>query len=308
VEAKRQRLEKPQTEKSKGPDENHENHHFSSNRSRHRSWRNLRGSGPGGDRHQQRQRHQHFGTRVEENHQKAQQEGVHQRSGGHSCCAGQVTSSPSSGEGPGVPLNLRARRGLAVLIAYHVTNMDTVNREIASLGGGCFWCLEAVYQQTSGVSSAVSGYMGGAHPNPTYQEVCSGRSGHVEVVQVTFDPGEITYREILEIFFTIHDPTTLNRQGNDVGTQYRSVIFYHSPEQQAAASEIVRELTAEKAFDSPIVTAVEPASTFFAAEDYHQRYFENNADQPYCTYVVSPKVAKFRRKFAGRVKGAAASG
>jgi len=181
--------------------------------------------------------------------------------------------------------------------------MNTADREnnveIATLGGGCFWCLEAVYQQTRGVGSAISGYMGGLRPNPTYQEVCSGSSGHVEVVQVTFDPREITYREILEIFFTLHDPTTLNRQGNDVGAQYRSVIFYHSAEQQAAADEIIRELTAEKAFPGSIVTAVEPASEFFAAEDYHQRYFEHNPNQPYCTYVVGPKVEKFRRKFAG---------
>ena len=180
------------------------------------------------------------------------------------------------------------------------------NVEIATLGGGCFWCLEAVYQQTRGVIPAISGYMGGATPNPTYKEVCSGRSGHVEVVQVTFDPREITYRDILEIFFAIHDPTTLNRQGNDAGTQYRSVIFFHSPEQQAVAGEIIRELTAEKAFSGPVVTAVEPATEFFAAEDYHQRYFENNPYQPYCAFVVSPKVDKFRKKFANRMKGAAA--
>jgi len=183
--------------------------------------------------------------------------------------------------------------------------IDTARLEIATLGGGCFWCLEAVYQQTRGVEAAISGYMGGPKPNPTYKEVCSGNTGHVEVVQVSFDPREITWREILEIFFAIHDPTTLNRQGNDAGTQYRSVIFFHSAEQEAAAREFIRELTAEEVFPDPIVTAVEPASAFFAAEDYHQRYFENNPDQPYCAYVVAPKVQKFRKKFAARMKGAA---
>lgn len=177
-------------------------------------------------------------------------------------------------------------------------------QEIATLGGGCFWCLEAVYREAEGVTSAVSGYMGGASPNPSYKEVCSGRSGHVEVVQVTFDPALITYRDILEILFVIHDPTTLNRQGNDIGSQYRSVIFYHSPEQKATAEEIIRELSAEKAFDKPIVTAVEPAPKFYAAEGYHQQYFENNPYQPYCAYVVAPKVQKFRQKFAKRVKAA----
>lgn len=174
--------------------------------------------------------------------------------------------------------------------------------EKATLGGGCFWCLEAVYVEVAGVISVVSGYMGGARPNPTYKEVCSGSTGHVEVVQITFDPGILTYRDILEIFFAIHDPTTLNRQGNDAGTQYRSVIFYHSAEQQVVANEVIARLTAEKAFPSPIVTAVEPAPAFYPAEDYHQQYFENNPNQPYCTFVVSPKVQKFRKKFADRVK------
>ncbi len=181
-----------------------------------------------------------------------------------------------------------------------------MEQEIATLGGGCFWCLEAVYREAEGVISAVSGYMGGASPNPSYKEVCSGRSGHVEVVQVTFDPAVISYRDILGIFFAIHDPTTLNRQGNDVGTQYRSVIFYHSPEQKAAAEEVIRELTAEKIFDSPILTAIEPAPEFYPAEDYHQQYFENNPSQPYCAFVVAPKVQKFRKKFAQRLKAASA--
>lgn len=165
--------------------------------------------------------------------------------------------------------------------------------EVATLGGGCFWCLEAVYRETEGVVSAVSGYMGGRSSNPTYKEVCGGTSGHVEVVQVTFDPAVISFREILEIFFVIHDPTTLNRQGNDIGTQYRSVIFYHSPEQKAVAESIV---------EPPMVTAVEPAQTFWKAEEYHQDYLANNPHQPYCAFVVEPKVQKFRKTFAARRK------
>lgn len=171
--------------------------------------------------------------------------------------------------------------------------------EISTLGGGCFWCLEAVYREARGVSSVVSGYMGGRDPYPTYEQVCSGRTGHVEVVQVAFDPAEIPYRRILEIFFAIHDPTTPNRQGNDIGTQYRSVIFTHSEEQKATAEAVIRELTAEKVFDDPIVTTVEPAQAFWPGEPYHQQYFENHPFQPYCAFVVSPKVRKFRRKFAG---------
>jgi peptide-methionine (S)-S-oxide reductase len=174
--------------------------------------------------------------------------------------------------------------------------------EAATLGGGCFWCVEAVYRETAGIVSVVSGYMGGRNAHPTYQDVCSGTTGHVEVVQVTFDPKLISYREILEIFFSTHDPTTLNRQGNDTGTQYRSVIFYHSPEQRGTAEQLIRELTEEKAFANPIVTAVEPATEFYPAEDYHQQYFENHPDQPYCAFVVAPKVQKFRKKFAERVK------
>jgi peptide-methionine (S)-S-oxide reductase len=167
------------------------------------------------------------------------------------------------------------------------------NHEIATLGGGCFWCLEAVYREVEGVISVVSGYMGGKSSNPSYREVCSGNSGHVEVVQVTFDPAVISFREILEIFFVIHDSTTLNRQGNDVGTQYRSVIFYHSPEQKSVAEEIV---------EPPMVTAIEPADTFWEAEDYHQDYLANNPNQPYCAFVVTPKVQKFRKTFAARRK------
>ena len=176
------------------------------------------------------------------------------------------------------------------------------SQEIATLGGGCFWCLEAVYNQTEGVVSAISGYMGGLKPNPTYDQVCSGRSGHVEVVQVTFEPAVITFREILEIFFITHDPTTLNRQGNDVGTQYRSVIFYHSDEQKATAEAVIAEMTAAQGSDDPIVTALEAAPEFYHAENYHQDYFANNPNQPYCAYVVGPKVQKFRKKFAERVR------
>ncbi|HXJ43806.1 MAG TPA: peptide-methionine (S)-S-oxide reductase MsrA [Bryobacteraceae bacterium] len=172
------------------------------------------------------------------------------------------------------------------------------DHELATLGGGCFWCLEAVFRETRGVISAVSGYMGGASSHPTYKEVCSGNSGHVEVVQVAFDPAEITFRAILEIFFVIHDPTTLNRQGNDVGTQYRSVIFCHSPEQRATASAIVAEVA--HAFDDPVVTSIEDAGTFWPAEDYHQDYLANNPYQPYCMFVVAPKLEKFRKTFADK--------
>jgi peptide-methionine (S)-S-oxide reductase len=176
--------------------------------------------------------------------------------------------------------------------------MHMAEQEVITLGGGCFWCLEAVYRETRGVVSAVSGYMGGRASNPTYKEVCSGATGHVEVVQVTFDPAVVSLRDILEIFFVIHDPTTLNRQGNDIGTQYRSVIYCHSPEQQAIANAMIAELTESKAFDGPIVTTVELAPQFWPAEQYHQDYFANNANQPYCSYVVAPKLQKFRKKFA----------
>jgi peptide-methionine (S)-S-oxide reductase len=175
-------------------------------------------------------------------------------------------------------------------------------RETITLAGGCFWCLEAVYDGMEGVLSVESGYMGGRQPNPTYRDVCSGRTGHAEVVQVTFDSDVAGFREILEVFFGIHDPTTLNRQGNDAGTQYRSAIFYHSEEQRATAEQVIRELTAANAFHDPIVTELAPASKFYIAEDYHQEYFANNPEQPYCSYVVAPKVQKFRQKFAGKVK------
>ena len=174
--------------------------------------------------------------------------------------------------------------------------------ETATLGGGCFWCLEAVYDELQGVISVESGYMGGRIEKPTYREVCTGTTGHVEVVQVMFDPEIVSYREILEIFFAIHDPTSLDRQGNDVGEQYRSVIFYHGESQRATAEEVMRELEAEKIWSSPIVTELRPAATFYVAEDYHQEYFEHNPNQPYCSFVVSPKVAKFRKKYAAKLK------
>src|SRR5215831_18445503 len=176
------------------------------------------------------------------------------------------------------------------------------NSEAAILGGGCFWCLEAVFDGLRGVKSVESGYMGGHVDNPTYRQVCGGDTGHVEVVRVTFDPQEISYRDLLDVFFSIHDPTTLNRRGGDVGTQYRSVIFYSSEEQRQAADQAIATLNAAKHWPAPIVTSLEPAGTFFIAEDYHQEYFANNGNQPYCQFVVGPKVKKFEQKFANKMK------
>jgi len=172
--------------------------------------------------------------------------------------------------------------------------------EVAILGGGCFWCLEAVYQQVRGVQRVESGYMGGDTPDPTYEQVCAGTTGHAEVVRLEFDPNQVSYRDLLEIFFTIHDPTTLNRQGNDVGTQYRSVIFHLSPEQEATARKVMAEMAA--VWDAPIVTQLEPAKTWYKAEAYHQNYFIQHPMQGYCAFVVAPKVAKFRKVFANRLK------
>jgi methionine-S-sulfoxide reductase len=180
--------------------------------------------------------------------------------------------------------------------------MDATKLETAVLGGGCFWCLEAVFDRLKGVTAVESGYMGGKRDNPTYEQVCSGATGHVEVVRVTFDPTVLTFRELLEVFFAIHDPTTLNRQGHDAGTQYRSVIFYMSQDQRRDAEAEIAKLTAERVWDDPIVTAVEPAGKFFIAEDYHQEYYANNSYQPYCQAVISPKMAKFRQKFAAKMK------
>ena len=174
--------------------------------------------------------------------------------------------------------------------------------EIVTLGGGCFWCLEAVYDQLEGVLDVVSGYAGGHIPNPDYESVCNETTGHAEVVQVTFDPAEISFKEILEIFFTTHDPTTLNRQGADVGTQYRSAIFYHSKEQKTKAEQVITEIEAAEIWPNPIVTEITSLDTFYPAEDYHQEYFQRNPYQGYCQIVVAPKVAKFREKYAHRLK------
>ena len=181
-------------------------------------------------------------------------------------------------------------------------NNGSSRTEVATLGGGCFWCLEAVYQELRGVEKVESGYSGGDVPNPTYRQVCSETTGHAEVVQVTFDPDEVSYRDILEVYFTIHDPTTLNRQGADVGTQYRSVIFYHTEEQKRTAEEVISEIESEGIWNSPIVTEVVPLDEFYVAEDYHQNYFRNNGFQPYCQVIIAPKVAKFRKQHLERLK------
>jgi peptide-methionine (S)-S-oxide reductase len=181
-------------------------------------------------------------------------------------------------------------------------NNGSSRTEVATLGGGCFWCLEAVYQELQGVEKVESGYSGGDVPNPTYRQVCSETTGHAEVAQVTFDPDEVSYRDILEVYFTIHDPTTLNRQGADVGTQYRSVIFYHTEEQKRTAEEVISEIESEGIWNSPIVTEVVPLDEFYVAEDYHQNYFRNNGFQPYCQVIIAPKVAKFRKQHLERLK------
>jgi len=180
--------------------------------------------------------------------------------------------------------------------------MNPSRTEVATLAGGCFWCLEAVYEELKGVERVESGYSGGTVSDPTYRQVSTGRTGHAEVVRVTFDPEIITFKEILEVFFTIHDPTTLNRQGADVGPQYRSAIFYHDEEQRRVAEGVISELEAERVWDNPIVTEVTPFDTFYVAEDYHQGYFRNNEYQPYCQVVIAPKVAKFRSKYLARLK------
>ncbi len=182
------------------------------------------------------------------------------------------------------------------------TSPDTSSEAaaVAVLGGGCFWCLEAVYQEMRGVLQVESGYAGGHVPNPTYKEVCTGTTGHAEVVRITYDPKEVSYADLLEVFFTIHDPTTLNRQGNDVGPQYRSVIFYSNPEQEKIAQ--AAKAAAAQLWPKPIVTEIAPLDRFYKAEDYHQNYYRNNPAQPYCIYVVGPKVEKFRQKFRDRLK------
>jgi len=181
-------------------------------------------------------------------------------------------------------------------------NNGSSRTEVATLGGGCFWCLEAVYGELRGVEKVESGYSGGHVPNPTYRQVCSETTGHAEVVQLTFDPEVLSFREVLEVFFTIHDPTTLNRQGADVGESYRSAVFYHDEDQRRVTEEVISELEAKGIWDAPIVTQVTPFEEFYVAEDYHQEYFQNNAYQPYCQVIIAPKVAKFRKQHLNRLK------
>jgi peptide-methionine (S)-S-oxide reductase len=178
------------------------------------------------------------------------------------------------------------------------------NLETATLAAGCFWCVEAVFDDLNGVEDVVSGYSGGHTENPTYREVCDGTTGHAEVAQIKFDPNIISFKDVLRVFFSVHDPTTMNRQGNDVGTQYRSAIFYHDDKQKQDAEEVIKEISDEGIYDAPIVTEVTPFEKFWPAENYHQEYFLNNPSQPYCTAVVAPKVRKFRAKFADRLKKA----
>src|SRR6476620_9420344 len=179
--------------------------------------------------------------------------------------------------------------------------MTAHQTEVATLAGGCFWCLDSIFRDLNGVEKVESGYAGGQYPNPSYQDVCSGRTGHAEVVQVTFDPSVISFRDLLGVFFTIHDPTTQDRQGADVGTQYRSVVLYHSDEQRDETKAVIDELTREQVWDDPIVTQVVPLTTFYSAEEYHQDYYSSNAAQPYCQIVIAPKVAKFRKKYLDRL-------
>ena len=174
--------------------------------------------------------------------------------------------------------------------------------EIATLAGGCFWCIEAVFREVDGVEKVISGYTGGATPNPTYHQVCTGQTGHAEVVQVSFDQARISYRELLAIFFSIHNPTTLNQQGGDKGTQYRSAIFYHDEQQKTVAKELIEDLDKARIWDKPIITQIVPLDTFYPAEDYHQEYYSLNPEQGYCRIVISPKVSKFRKQWAGRLK------
>ncbi len=182
------------------------------------------------------------------------------------------------------------------------TSNGAARTQVATLGGGCFWCTEAVYLEVRGVEKVESGYSGGHVPNPTYRQVCSETTGHAEVVQVTFDPDLISYREVLEVFFATHDPTTLNRQGADVGTQYRSAVFYHDEEQRQVAEEVIADLGSQGIWSDPIVTEVVPFERFYVAEDYHQNYFASNGYQPYCRVIIAPKVAKFRREHLERLK------
>lgn len=180
--------------------------------------------------------------------------------------------------------------------------MNSTSESVATIGGGCFWCIEAIYSELKGVSKAESGYAGGSMPNPSYEDVCTDETGHAEVVQITFDPKVISYREILQVFFSVHDPTTPNRQGADIGTQYRSVIFYHNEEQKKIAQEVMSEMDKAKIWGKPIVTQLAPLEKFYRAETYHQNYFKNNPGQGYCQMVIEPKVAKFRKHYFDKLK------
>jgi peptide-methionine (S)-S-oxide reductase len=182
------------------------------------------------------------------------------------------------------------------------TDRSVGESSVATLAGGCFWCLEAVYNELNGVTKVVSGYAGGSVSQPSYEQVCAGTTGHAEVVQIHFDPSVVSFRELLEVFFTIHDPTTLNRQGADVGTQYRSAIFYHTPEQHTIAQQVIRDISADRLWPDPIVTEITPLDVFYPAEEYHQEYFARNPGQFYCQVVVAPKVAKFRKQFLAKLK------
>nr|WP_291854947.1 peptide-methionine (S)-S-oxide reductase MsrA [Marinilabilia sp.] len=196
------------------------------------------------------------------------------------------------------------KRAVLLTLIISITAMIQANnkKEVATLGGGCFWCIEAVFEELKGVTKVESGYSGGKIDNPTYREVCSGLTGHAEVVRIFFDPAIVSYKEILSVFFSVHDPTTLNRQGADVGTQYRSVIFYHDEKQKQEAEEVIQELKKQKVYQKPVVTEVSPAEGFFVAEDAHQNYFENNSNQPYCQVVINPKLKKFREQFEEKLK------
>lgn len=180
--------------------------------------------------------------------------------------------------------------------------MTNTQTEVATLGAGCFWCVDTLFRELRGVTKVVSGYSGGTRANPSYEQVCTGATGHAEVIQITFDPQQISYRDLLDVFFTVHDPTTLNRQGADVGTQYRSVIFAHTPEQRRIAEQTIADITAQKLWDDPIVTQVVDAAEFYSAEDYHQDYYTNNPNQGYCRIVIAPKVAKFRSKYLEKLQ------
>lgn len=186
-------------------------------------------------------------------------------------------------------------------MSENVSTNTSSDTEVATLGGGCFWCIEAVFDQLNGVKKVVSGYEGGEVPNPSYQQVCTGSTGHAEVIEVHFDPDAVSFADILRVFFTVHDPTTLNRQGADVGTQYRSVIFYHSDEQKRTAEAVMAEIDAKGLYPNPIVTELAPHDTFYPAESYHQDYYQNNRAQPYCQFVIAPKVAKFRKEYVDKL-------